>query len=594
MTGRPGKAMSEAALALATSQRGRRASARGRRNWLNALEAFERGFALFKSTFALEAWRYYSGAAPLVLCFIPMWVVNGQIRLSDGALLAEAALLTGAYVLRAGSVANYMQRVRERAFGVPRPGLEGASAQLTAMGRLLAWKIVLSATALVGLTTIVGATWCYSACQFASLEARQDSSERHSLGGCIALSSQWFGGGLLLFLMMLPLWIAVWLNGLIVALLVPQLLHSIFGVNTLLSTPMGMFSLFRSSAFWLSLFAGAWLALDPIVKCSFVIVYQHLQSRHEGDDLRGLLASLPREQEKKAQMIASSTGGGRVAIGALVVLAAILSGTSPMASARAAQASPTQSSTETPANSAHEAQIQKLRRALDDESQRAIYRWHDADHPSPPTWFDKLMTKIQQRIERAWNAFRNFLRRLWPRGVNLSPGNGKQLKNLRLWLTLIAILTVGAGAVLFWLRRRREAAAQLSIPLAIAPLPDLSEGAAASERSEDEWFALANRLEREGELQLALRSAYLGLLAGLAQREWLTIRRDRTNRDYLNEFTRRWRRRPQAAQGQRIEIPEKLRGSLRQFDRVWYGSHVLTLEAVAAYRQDQRELLSHV
>ena len=92
----------------------------------------------------------------------------------------------------------------------------------------------------------------------------------------------------------------------------------------------------------------------------------------------------------------------------------------------------------------------------------------------------------------------------------------------------------------------------------------------------------------------SLRSVYLGLLAGLAQREWLTIRRDRTNRDYLNEFTRRWRRRPQAVLDQRIEIPEKLRGSLRQFDRVWYGSHVPTPEAVATYRQDQRELLNHV
>jgi hypothetical protein len=590
--------MSEAALAASTSQRGRLASARGRRNRLNALEALERGFALFKSTFAWEAWRYYSGAAPLVLCFIPMWVVNGQIRLSDGALLAEAALLTGAYLLRARSVASYMQRVRERAFGVPRPAPGGASAQLAAMGRLLAWKIVLSAAALVALTTIAGAPWCYSACQFANLEALEDGSKRQSIGGCLALASQWFGGCLLLFLMLIPLWIAVWLNGLIVALLVPQLLHSIFGVNTLLSTPMGIFALSRSSAFWLSLFAGAWLALDPIVKCSFVVVYQHLQSRREGDDLRGLLASLPREQQKKAQMIASTAAGGRVAIGALVVLAAILAGISPMASARAARAALTQSSTETPAETGREAQIQKLRRVLDEESRRAIYRWHDAEHPSPPTWFDKLLAKIQHQSERAWNAFRNFLRKLWPRGLNLSPEKEKKgswkLKDLRLWLALTAILTIGAGVVLFWLRRRREAAPQLSIPLATAPLPDLSDGAAASERSEDEWFALADRLERAGELRLALRSAYLGLLAGLAQREWLTIRRDRTNRDYLNEFARRWRRRPQAALEQRIEITEKLRGSLRQFDRVWYGSHVPTPEAVTAYRQDQRELLNDV
>ena len=147
--------------------------------------------------------------------------------------------------------------------------------------------------------------------------------------------------------------------------------------------------------------------------------------------------------------------------------------------------------------------------------------------------------------------------------------------------------------MLFWLRRRREAP-ELSIPVAAVPLPDLHDAAVASERSEDEWFALANRLEGEGNLRLALRAAYLGLLAGLAQRAWLTIRRDRTNREYLDEFTRRWRRRPQAAVEVRAEIPEKLRGSLRQFDRVWYGSYALTLASVAAYRQDQRELLTHV
>ncbi|HEX2716018.1 MAG TPA: hypothetical protein VHM88_27860, partial [Candidatus Acidoferrales bacterium] len=120
---------------------------------------------------------------------------------------------------------------------------------------------------------------------------------------------QWYGGSLLLFLMLFPLWIAVWLNGFALALILPQLLQSIFGVNTLLSTRMGLYALLRSSAFWLSLFAAAWLALDPVVKCTFVIVYQHLRSRREGDDLRGLLASLPRAQQAKAEMIAAAGAG---------------------------------------------------------------------------------------------------------------------------------------------------------------------------------------------------------------------------------------------------------------------------------------------
>jgi hypothetical protein len=259
------------------------------------------------------------------------------------------------------------------------------------------------------------------------------------------------------------------------------------------------------------------------------------------------------------------------------------------------QGPPSRSVAETSSDTVRQERVQELRQALDKESQRAIYRWHDTEHPSEPTWFDKLLAKIGHAIERGWDAFLNFLKKLWPSGLDFSPGanGGWRLKDLRFWLALVVALTLAAGAMLFWLRRRREAP-ELSIPVAAAPLPDLHDAAVASERSEDEWFALANRLEGEGNLRLALRAAYLGLLAGLAQRAWLTIRRDRTNREYLDEFTRRWRRRPQAALEARAEIPERLRGSLRQFDRVWYGSHALTPTSVAAYRQDQRELLAHV
>jgi hypothetical protein len=448
---------------------------------------------------------------------------------------------------------------------------------------------------LAALPTVAGLSRFYAASQFANLEAREDGRERHTIGGCLALSGQWFGNGVLLLVMLFPLWIAVWLNGMIMAIIVPQLLHSIFGVDTLLSTAMGMFALIRSSACWLSLFAGAWLAIDPIVKCSFIVVYQHLRSRREGDDLRGLLAGLPREQQKKAQMIAPGATGSKLFTGALVILFAIAGVIFPTATAQAAQSPQGASAMEAPAEAAREAQVQKLRRALDEESQRAIYRWHDAEHPNPPTWFDKLLAKTEQAFRRLWNAIVDFFRKLWPRGPNLSPNNndnGKR-KDLWFWLAVVVLLTITAGGVLLWLRRRRQAE-PLSIPIPVAPLPDLSDRVLASARSEDEWFALADRLQREGELRLALRAAYLGLLAGLAERQWLTIRRDRTNREYLEEFKRRWRRRAQAAIEAREEIPEKLRDSLRQFDGVWYGSRAVTPEAVAAYERDQQELLRHV
>jgi len=167
---------------------------------------------------------------------------------------------------------------------------------------------------------------------------------------------------------------------LIVALLVPQLCTRFLGEHPAIDTH-GMFALFRSSAFWLSLFAGAWLALDPIVKCSFVVVHQHLQSRHEGDDLRGLLASLPREQQKKAQMIASTAAGGRVAIGALVLLAAILQALPRCKRARSAGVANPKQHGDTRRYRARGTDSKIAPRA-GRESRRAIYRWHDAEHPS--------------------------------------------------------------------------------------------------------------------------------------------------------------------------------------------------------------------
>jgi hypothetical protein len=365
-------------------------------------------------------------------------------------------------------------------------------------------------------------------------------------------------------------------------------------VDTVLSTQMGLLSLLQSSAFWLALFAGAWLALDPIVKCTFVIAYQYLRSRREGDDLHGALARLPREQQRKTELLApeaSVARRGAVMLLLLVILGAALSQTA------WAQGPPDLSTAASTGDAPQEVRVQKLRTALEQESQRAIYRWHDSDHPSPPTWLDRLWSKIEQSINRAWERLRKLLEKLWPSGLHLSLGTEKHggwtLRNVRMWIGILALRTLASGAVLFWLRRRSQESS-ISVPQEIMALPVLSDTAVASDRSEEDWFTLAGELERTGDLRLALRAAYLGLLAGLAQREWLTIRHDRTNREYLHEFTRRWRRRPQAAVQARSEVPEQFRGSLREFDAVWYGSHEVTSAALNAYCRNQREFISHV
>src|SRR3954465_8242930 len=106
--------------------------------------------------------------------------------------------------------------------------------------------------------------------------------------------------------------------------------------------------------------------------------------------------------------------------GAFFLLGTILLSLSLTMTARAAQTPTSPGATETPSRSVSEVRIERLRQALNNESQRAMYRWHDAAHPSPPTWFDKLLLKLGHAIERAWNALVDFLRRFWPSGLNMS------------------------------------------------------------------------------------------------------------------------------------------------------------------------------
>src|SRR5438874_8219925 len=102
-------------------------------------------------------------------------------------------------------------------------------------------------------------------------------------------------------------------------------------------------------------------------------------------------------------MIASAGPVRRMVIPSAVILSAIaLFGLQGLRTSAAPV--PRSSTAETGADAAREARVQKLRQALDQESQRAVYRWHDAEHVTPPTWFEKLLSKVEQAMKRAWNA----------------------------------------------------------------------------------------------------------------------------------------------------------------------------------------------
>ena len=142
---------------------------------------------------------------------------------------------------------------------------------------------------------------------------------------------------------------------------------------------------------------------------------------------------------------------------------------------------------------------------------------------------------------------------------------------------VLLVLAACAVAILFYRTWRRRGARKEIASEAVAPVPAVAdENVTASQLPEDDWLRLARELMGKGELRLALRALYLAGLAHLAQRDMIRVAKFKSNRDYEQELGRRARALPelQAAFAENVGI----------FDRVWYGLHDVTQEALESFQ----------
>ena len=108
-------------------------------------------------------------------------------------------------------------------------------------------------------------------------------------------------------------------------------------------------------------------------------------------------------------------------------------------------------------------------------------------------------------------------------------------------------------------------------------VPDLAdENVTASQLPEDDWLRLARELLSKGELRFALRALYLASLAHLAQRDMISLAKFKSNRDYEQELRRRARALP--------DLQDAFAENVGIFDRVWYGLHDVTREALQRFQ----------
>ena len=332
-----------------------------------------------------------------------------------------------------------------------------------------------------------------------------------------------------------PICALVLANLLVLSILLPNLLRSLFGIETVLSS--NPLSVLNSSTVACA-FTLTYLLTDPITKAAYVLRCFYAESKSSGADLH---AGLRRFRALK--------GAGLLLVSLLFLMQPA---TSPAAPPNARQ----------------------LQQQIEREIQRSEYAWRlprekvKRDSGRPKSWMARSMEWMSNGISDLFEWIREKLFKRSQR--NWQPANGgRSGGGIKAVITsLLVVLLVGLIALLTLsiMRSRRPVRAKKLPAAAPSPPVDLEdETLQADALPTDAWRDLALKMRDEGHLRLALRASFLSLLSTLDDRGLIRIRRFKTNATYQRELRRTRHAYPDV---QPLFIEQR-----EQFECTWYGEH---------------------
>ncbi len=532
-----------------------------------ALDLIESAVHLLRRTPALDFCIWFAGAAPFVAGLLFFWAEMSRAALAETHLLTSSAGLAALFVWLKTCQSVFAARLLARA--------SAASHDAWTWRRWL--RVLLLQAALqpiflfvlpIALLLTLPFGWMFALGQNLTVLAdraggRPGETLRLSWQQCLL----WPGPNHTLLSLLTGAWLVASLNAAIALYTLPHLAKMLLGLESRLTlTPWALLN----TTYLAVVVALGTLAVDPLVKAAYALRCLHGFARHTGDDLRARLLTLRRLSLAAALWLTFQS-------------------VSPLTAAETAGPAIPQGSVETV----------RLDRAITETLDRPEFTWRaPRDWQLNRTdlelsWLDRQFKHLGQAMDRfvRWlggpvKAFVNWLEKVFsnqkgprPPAGNFSLNVGALVEFL-MWLLVVVV----AGLLAWFAYRVWRPNAPVEQTLAAAPTtPDLrAEFVAADQLPEDGWLTLANRLMDQGDLRLALRAFYLAALAHLARREFIRLAKFKSNRDYEGELRRRARARP--------EVAILFAGAVREFDRVWYGSHAITGEGILAFATQVEEL----
>ncbi len=533
-----------------------------------ALDLIEEAIHLLRlapaSTFVL----YGVGTFPFVLGFLYFWADMSRSASAELHSGSSALGLAFLFVWMRTCQTVFASKLREQV-------ARGTSGKWTArrLVTVFVQQGIIQPIALfilpLSAITVLSFSWVYAFFQnFTVFGDGQSPAIKESMRRALkqAKLSQAQNHGVLLISFLFGLFIV--LNVMTAIVTVPGFIKTFLGIETVftLSGKSGILN----STLVLATFAMVYLCLDPLMKAVYVLRCFYGESLVTGEDLR-------------VQLSASK---GRLNTGIALVVLIFASAFQGMANDKPVTGQGSEG-----------AGISELNQSIDRTINKREYAWrlpreHLEKAAKEEGWIEGALRSIQETITGWARSLRDSVRSIfdWLEKVfnkkpvperDSSDGSGTAWMSSLQWLLfiLIAVLCSVIGVLFYrmWKQRRRKP--DVVLAEALPAVPDLTrEDVTASQLPEDGWLQLARELMDQGELRLALRAFYLASLAHLAQREFVSIAKFKSNRDYETELRRRAR--------SQAELQNAFSENVDAFDRVWYGKHEVTGDGLQQFQNN--------
>lgn len=557
-------------------------SRKPRRAGRPALDLIEDAVHLLRTAPAGTLAVYYLGALPFVLAFLFFWSDMSRSAFAHERLEPLAAVLTMLFVWLKLCQGAFARRLWAQVSGVEnRRG--SLRERFSTEASQLFWHATGFVILPVAFILAIPFGWCFAFYQCLPALSGVEAANQQSLASRAGRHARlWAGQNHVLLGILLGAGFVVFLNVCILLFTLPFLLKTLAGVET--SFTQSWAAMLNTT--FLATAAGlTWLALDPLIKASYVLRCFHGEAIHTGEDIRAELRAV---QQRRLR-------------GAVALLAGLLLPLATSLGAASADKLETAETAVAPISSARPGPVatspQELDRALYDVLQRREFTWRMpreqlAEAPPADNWFNRALERIfnwiAETVKSIGRSVFEMLRWLLDKlfGEARPPsasGTGWADATRGLFILLLVALAAAIGYLLYRLwKNQRQLTPEVVASAAPAP-PDLNDDSVtAAQLPEDEWLRLARELMARGEFRLALRARYLAGLAHLAGRGLLTIARHKSNLEYARELGRRGHALP--------EVLHAFTRSVTVFDRVWYGAHEATREVLADLESNVQQM----